>query len=70
MADAGEQFAHVADLLFLDSADTIEEVLAEFGQRVAIGGGEADSGNDDAGGVKRHEQEKPLANPTINAIQA
>ena len=51
MADPGELRTHVADLHPLDARDAIQEVLAELGQGVAVGGGQADAGDDDAGGL-------------------
>src|SRR5690606_11403967 len=47
VADAGERLSHVADLVRLHSALAIEQGLAIFGQRVAIGGRQSDAGNDD-----------------------
>ena len=46
VADAGERFADVADVVLLHAAAAVEEGVAIFGQRVAVRRGEADAGDD------------------------
>src|SRR5262249_48844929 len=46
LTDAGQRFADVADVVFLDAAAAGEEPRAELGERIAVRRGEADAGDD------------------------
>ena len=48
LAHAGENIAHIACLEVDHSRLAFEQILAKFAQRIAGGGRQADSGNDDA----------------------
>ena len=47
IADAGQRLADVADFVGTHAAAAGEQAVAEFGQIVAVGRGQADAGNDD-----------------------
>ena len=46
VADAGQRFADVADVVLLHAAAAGEQRFAILGQRVAVGRGQADAGDD------------------------
>ncbi len=48
MADARDEISHVAHLKRLHASDTGQKIAAKFGQRIAVGSGEADACDDDA----------------------
>ena len=48
VADAGERFADVADIVLLHAAAAGEERFAKLGQRIAIRRGEPDAGDDNS----------------------
>ena len=45
VADAGQRFADVADVVLLHAAAAVEQGFAKFGQRVAVRRGEPDAGD-------------------------
>ena len=72
VADAGERLADVANVVLLDAAAAGEQRRAELGQRVAVGRGQADAGDDDAvvvGKRRGHESGSRLQKTSANVAE-
>jgi len=48
VANAGELLAHIAHVDALDARNAVEKVVPELGQRIAVRGSKANTGDDDA----------------------
>ncbi len=76
VADAGQRLADVADFVGLDAAAAGQQAVAELGQRVAVGRGQADAGDDDplvvgpAGTIVRIIRRPNAVNLEVNGSQA